>query len=102
MLHAAGVDVAEFAVATQPGTGTLKSYPFQDMSMTARSVLLTILAASLGVAAGCSSQQVYESGTAFRIQECQQLPDEVKRAECMELARKSYKEYQDLKREGAR
>ena len=70
--------------------------------MTARTVLLTILAGSLGIAAGCSSQQVYESGTAFRVQECQRIPDDARRAECMELARKSYKEYQDLKREGAR
>lgn len=70
--------------------------------MTARTVLLAILAGSIAVAAGCSGQQVYESGTAFRIQECQQVPDDVRRAECMELARKSYKEYQDLKRDGAR
>jgi hypothetical protein len=85
-----------------PALVRLRRVPFRDTTMTARSVLLTILAASLAVAAGCSSQQVYESGTAFRIQECQQVPDDVRRAECMELARKSYKEYQDLKRDGAR
>lgn len=80
----------------------LSRIPLRDMTMTARMVLFAILAGSLAVAAGCSSQQVYESGTAFRVQECQQIPDDVRRAECMALARMSYKEYQDLKRDGAR
>lgn len=70
--------------------------------MIARSLLLTLLVGTTTALAGCSRQQVYESGTAFRIQECQKIPDDARRAECMELARKSYKEYQDLKREEAR
>lgn len=70
--------------------------------MTTPSLPVAILACVLMTAAGCTSQQVYESGTAFRIQECQKVPDDAQRAECMELARKSYKEYQGLTREGAR
>lgn len=52
--------------------------------------------------AACTRQQVYESGTAFRIQECERIADLAKRDECLALARKSYKEYEDLTREGAR
>lgn len=85
-----------------PALLRLRCIPLRDMTMTARTVPLVFLAGSLAAVAGCSSQQVYESGTAFRVQECQQIPDDVRRAECMELARKSYKEYQDLKRDGAR
>jgi hypothetical protein len=72
--------------------------PIRAPIMTTRLLPVAILACVLTTAAGCTGQQVYESGTAFRIQECQQIPDDARRAECMELARKSYKEYQDLKR----
>ena len=86
----------------QPKAGTLDRIPLRDMTMTARTMPLAILAGCLVVIAGCSGQQVYESGTAFRVQECQQIPDDARRAECMTLAKMSYKEYQQLKRDGAR
>lgn len=61
-----------------------------------------VLVGMLAALPACTRQQVYESGTAFRIQECERIADLAKRDECLALARKSYKEYEDLAREGAR
>ena len=70
--------------------------------MATRPMPWPLVAVALMTIASCTGQQVYASATALRMQECQQIPDDARRAECMELARKSPKEYQDLKREGTR
>lgn len=61
-----------------------------------------VLASVLVALSACTRQQVYESGTAFRIQECERIADLAKRDECLALARKSYKEYRELTREETR
>jgi hypothetical protein len=70
--------------------------------MTVRSLQAILAAGTFLALAACTRQQVYDSGTAFRIQECERIADLAKRDECLALARKSYKEYEDLTREGAR
>jgi len=61
--------------------------------------LTLLLPATLALLSACSGQQVYDSGTAFRIQECERIADLPKRDECLALARKSYKEYRELSRD---
>lgn len=64
--------------------------------MPTRLLQLILFVGVLAALPGCTRQQMYESGTAFRIQECERIADLPKRDECLALARKSYKEYREL------
>lgn len=51
------------------------------------------LAALVGTA-GCSSQQFYAGGQAWRRNECQRIPDFQERKRCMDSAALSFEDYQ--------
>lgn len=70
--------------------------------MKVRTLLAIVAVGTCFALPACTRQQVYESGTAFRIQECERIADPARRDECLALARKSYKEYEGMTREGAR
>ena len=48
---------------------------------------------ALGAAAGCTSQQRYESGQGYQRNQCERLPDMGERQRCLEKANMSYEEY---------
>ena len=47
----------------------------------------------LFVLSGCSSREIYQSGTGWRQSECQKILDGAERARCMETANKDYDSY---------
>jgi hypothetical protein len=62
-----------------------------------RSAVIMALAAVLLTA--CSSQQVYDSSQGWRQNECNKLLDPDKQRACLEQADKSYRDYQQQKKE---
>jgi hypothetical protein len=48
---------------------------------------------ALGAAAGCTSQQMYESGNGYQRNQCERLPDMGERQRCLEKANVSYEQY---------
>ena len=72
------------------------------MSTSARTPLWAVLVFACALMTGCTGQDIYESGTSFRVQECERIPDAGKRDECLALARMSYKDYQQMTKESAR
>jgi len=55
----------------------------------------------LTLVAGCSGAEVYRSGEAGRVLACENLLDDRERASCLEQARRSYEEYERLRRQPA-
>ena len=58
--------------------------------------IVPLLAASVFIATtlpGCSSEQVYNSGQAWRRSTCEQMADREQRARCQQEADRSYDSY---------
>ncbi|WP_018230983.1 hypothetical protein [Methyloversatilis universalis] len=51
---------------------------------------LTVLS---GLLAACSSQQMYDSATGWRQQECDRITDAAERSRCLETANLEYERY---------
>ncbi|EGK70372.1 hypothetical protein METUNv1_03277 [Methyloversatilis universalis FAM5] len=46
-----------------------------------------------GLLPGCSSQQMYDSATGWRQQECDRITDAAERSRCLETANLEYERY---------
>jgi hypothetical protein len=56
--------------------------------------LVSALAVAVLAITGCSSEQVYNSGKAWRLSECDRIADARERARCRKEAGRSYDEYE--------
>jgi hypothetical protein len=61
--------------------------------MNTKFATITLLSAILALAS-CSSEQVYNSGKAWRLSECDKIADARERARCREEADRAYDEYE--------
>ncbi|HVY04905.1 MAG TPA: hypothetical protein VHB46_02910 [Burkholderiales bacterium] len=52
-----------------------------------------IFVAIAGLAAGCTSRQIYQSAAGWRQNECQKILESADRAQCMDSANKDYDTY---------
>jgi hypothetical protein len=69
-------------------------------TMNVKFLTYALMATALTMAA-CSSEQVYNSGKAWRMSECDRIENSQERARCREEANRSYDEY-ERDREGQR
>jgi hypothetical protein len=57
-------------------------------------IKFAILASIIMLVMSCSSEQVYDSGKAWRLSECDKIADARERARCREEAETAYDEYE--------
>ncbi|MEO8007950.1 MAG: hypothetical protein ABI728_05450 [Betaproteobacteria bacterium] len=54
---------------------------------------LVLMVLSIGVVAGCSGRQIYQSAAGWRQNECQKILEDGERARCMQQANKDFDTY---------
>jgi hypothetical protein len=61
---------------------------------------ISIISIYCGFFSGCTSEQLYATGQAYQRNQCQQLPDQDARKQCLSKTNSSYDDYKKEKDSG--